>query len=354
MRFRQLNDGACKTYLVAAENGDAALVDPLLGREDHYLAELRSEGLTLRYVIDTHVHADHLSGCARLRDLSGADHVVHADSRIQEGSLRVTEGRSLALGDAPIEVLHTPGHTADSMSLRLPEILLTGDFLFLGEGGAGRTDLPGGDPGAHWDSLQKLRDLPDALLVLPGHDYRGNAPSTLGQQRRDNPRLRPMGRAAYVALLQGLKLPAAEWMGEVVKANLRCTRDPRCVEIPAGGAVCEVGAGCSDVATLSCEAYASLLEGGAARPFLLDVRNPDEFTGPLGHLDGATLIPLPELAGRLQELEAQRHLPLLTYCKAGGRSAQAARILMDAGFTQVRSLAGGMGRWNQLGLPVVG
>lgn len=350
MRIQQLNDGSCKTYLLASA-GDAILVDPLLGREAHYLAELAAQGLALRAAIDTHTHADHLSACALLRDLTGADHVVHQDSRAREGNLRVEEGRFVPFGDAAVEVLHTPGHTPDSISLIAAGHLLTGDFLFLGEGGAGRTDLPGGDPAAHWDSLQKLAALDGALAVLPGHDYRNSAPSTLAEERRQNPRLQPRTREAYVAWLQGLQLPTADWMADVVKANLACTRDPKGVFIPQGGAVCEVGGGCgtpTDVPVISCEALANLPEP----PFLLDVRNPDEWDGPLGHIDGAHLLPLPQLAGRLDELDHLRHQPVVTLCKAGGRSAQAARILMDAGFTDVRSLAGGMGAWNTHALPV--
>lgn len=350
MIFEQLNDGNCRTYLVASPGtGEAALVDPLLGREDHYLGVLRDRGLSLRMVVDTHVHADHLSACALLRDRTRAEHVVHDLSRITEGSLRVAEGQRLQIGDIPMEVLHTPGHTADSLSLRLPDRLLTGDFLFLGEGGAGRTDLPGGDPGQHWDALQKLGPLPDDLLVFPGHDYRGATHATLGQQRKDNPRLQPRSREAYVAWLQGLQLPAAEWMKAVVKANLACTRHAEGIEIPVGGAVCEVGAGCAGVPQITCEELRDTQE-----PLVLvDVRNPDEWEGPLGHLEGARLIPLPQLPARLAELEAFRHAPLVTICKAGGRSNQAATILLEAGFTKVRSMAGGMGRWNQLELPAL-
>ncbi len=348
MLFAQLNEGNCKTYLVASpDTGLAALVDPLLGREDHYLAILKDRGLKLALVLDTHVHADHLSACALLRDRTRAEHVVHAASRIAEGSQRVEEGRRIMVGAIPMDVLHTPGHTGDSMSLRLPDRLLTGDFLFLGEGGAGRTDLPGGDPGQHWDSVQKLAGLPDDLLIFPGHDYRGNTHATLGQERVSNPRLQPRTREAYVAWLQGLQLPAADWMKAVVQANLACTREARGIEIPEGGAVCEVGAGCAGVPQITCEA----LRDTPVPLVLLDVRNPDEFTGPLGHLEGARLIPLPELPERLKELEAFRDHAIVTVCKAGGRSNQAATILGEAGFGNVRSLSGGMTRWNQLELP---
>ncbi|HJV24022.1 MAG TPA: MBL fold metallo-hydrolase [Holophagaceae bacterium] len=350
MIFEQLNDGNCRTYLIAsADTHEAALVDPLLGREDHYLAVLKDRGLSLRMVLDTHVHADHLSGCALLRDRTRAEHVVHERSRISEGSLRAAEGRRLQLGGLPIEILHTPGHTGDSMSLRLPDRLLTGDFLFLGEGGAGRTDLPGGDPGQHWDALQKLGPLPDDLLIFPGHDYRGATHSTLGVQRRENPRLQPRSREAYVAWLQGLQLPAADWMKAVVRANLACTRVATGIEIPVGGAVCEVGAGCSGIPQMTCEELRDAQEALV----LVDVRNPDEWDGPLGHLEGARLIPLPQLPARLGELEAFRDQAIVTVCKAGGRSNQAATILQEAGFRNVRSLTGGMTRWQQLERPAL-
>lgn len=347
MLFEQLNDGNCKTYLVA-DGAEAALVDPLLGREDHYLRVLADRGLKLRAVVDTHVHADHLSACALLRDRTGADHVVHAASRVAEGNARVEEGRRILVGAVPMEVIHTPGHTGDSMTLRLPDRLLTGDFLFLGEGGAGRTDLPGGDPGAHWDSLQKLSTLDGALLVFPGHDYRGRRESTLGEERASNPRLQPKSREAYVAWLQGLQMPPAEWMKAVVMANLACTRDGKGVEIPSGGAVCEVGAGCATVPQITCEELMTSPESA----LLLDVRQPDEFTGPLGHLKGARLIPLGELASRLAELNAFKDQPIVVNCKAGARSNKGTELLMEAGFAKVRSLSGGMGRWNELGYPV--
>jgi glyoxylase-like metal-dependent hydrolase (beta-lactamase superfamily II)/rhodanese-related sulfurtransferase len=348
MLFRQLNDIACKTYLIASEaTGEAALVDPLLGREDHYLGALKDLGLKLRFVVDTHVHADHLSGAAALRDRSGADHVMHRSSKVSGGNFRVEEGQDLELGDLRVAVLHTPGHTQDSLTLRLPDRILTGDFLFLGEGGAGHTDLPGGDPGEHWDSLQKLSSLPDDLLVFPGHDYHHRDSSTLAEQRKANPRLQPRSREAYVGWLRDLRLAPADWMKDVLKANLACTRDPLSVAIPAEGAVCEVGAGSAAVPQISCEE----LRDAREIALLLDVRQPDEFTGPLGHLDGARLIPLGELPGRLAELEAFRNRPVVVNCKVGGRSNQAAAILLDAGFRDVRSLSGGMGRWNSLGYP---
>lgn len=344
MRFQQLNEGPCKTYL-AVSGREAILIDPLLGREDRYLTEVHAQRLNLKAVIDTHTHADHLSACALLRDRTGAEHVVHSASRIREGSLRVTEGQRITLGDATLEILHTPGHTPDSMSLLAEGHLLTGDFLFLGEGGAGRTDLPGGDPGVHWDSLQKLKTLDCNLTILPGHDYRLSRPSTLAEERQRNPRLHPRSREAYVAWLQKLQLPPAEWMVDVVNANLACTRTTAGIHIPQSGVVSETGGGAvdhSEVPLVSCETLAAMTH----YPFLLDVRNPDEWNGPLGHIAGAHLLPLSQLAGRIEDLAHLRHRPIITICKAGGRSTLAAKLLMNAGFTQVKALAGGMNAWN--------
>lgn len=349
MIFEQLNDGNCRTYLIASEETrEAVLVDPLLGREDHDLRVLADRGLKLLAVLDTHTHADHLSACALLRDRTGADHGVHAASRISGGNLRVEEGQSLQLGDIPVEFLHTPGHTPDSLSLRLPDRLLTGDFLFLGEGGAGRTDLPGGDPGAHWDSLQKLSGLDGSLLVFPGHDYRGRTSSTLADERKANPRLQPRSRADYVAWLEGLDMPPAEWMKAVVQANLACVRTAEGIEIPAGGAVCEVGAGCSTVPQMSCEA----LLGSQEPVLLLDVREAMEFTGPTGHLPGSRLLPLGQLPARMAAELPDRDQPIVAICAMGGRSNAAVDHLLKAGYTRVASLAGGMARWHALGYPV--
>ena len=342
MHFHQLNEGSCKTYLVASSR-EAILVDPLLGREDHYLAELRARRLALRAILDTHTHADHLSACALLRDRTGADHVVHKASRAREGNLRVTEGQRITLGDTVLEILHTPGHTADSLSLIGPGHLLTGDCLWLGEDGAGRTDLPGGDPGIHWDSLQKLGALDGGLCVLPGHDYRNAGPSTLANERQRNPRLQPHSREAYVTWLQSLQLPPAEWMVGVVNANLACIRTATGIHIPQAGASDETASSAeSDVPLMACETLAAM----SHFPFLLDVRNPDEWNGPLGHIAGAHLLPLPQLSDRIEDLAYLRNQSIVTICKAGGRSSMAAKLLLNAGFKDVRSLAGGMCAWN--------
>lgn len=362
MIFEQLNAGDCKTYLIASETTrEAVLVDPLIGGVDHYQQLLAEKHLQLKYVLDTHVHADHISGAALLRDRTGAGYVMHKNSVAKCANIRVADGEELTIGDVTLHMLHTPGHTKDSLTVRVGNRILTGDFLFIGEGGAGRTDLPGGDAGDHHDALQKLAGLPDSTEVFPGHDYHGRAHSTLGEERHNNDRLRTRrSRNEYIQWLAGFKLGAADWMAKVVQANYLCTRDPNAVEIPCERNTCEVkappmaapvGVSVAPVRTITCELLAELLT--SQKPdLLLDVRNPDEYTGELGHIAGTRLIPLPEIAARAHEINDYKNKSVVTICKMGGRSAQAASALVSLGFRNVSTMAGGMARWSGLGLPV--
>jgi sulfur dioxygenase len=357
MIFEQLNEGACKTYLVASEETrEALLVDPVLERVDVYLEELRRRNLRLRYVLDTHVHADHISGGPALRDRTGVDYVMHTLSASACANRRVADGDEMRLGDVCLRVLHTPGHTQDSITLVLADRIITGDFLFIGEGGAGRTDLPGGDAGEHWDALQKMGSLPDSTLVYPAHDYHGRVSSTLAEERAKNPRLLSRTREAYVAWLGSLRLGPAIWMADVIKANYACARDPRAVWIPVDQPSCEVKGTAGNVNAelveiITAEALADALRSGRP-PLVLDVRQPEELGGELGHIAGALPIPVGELPKRLGELAGQEGARIVTVCRSGGRSATAAAILSVAGFKDVRSLEGGMRRWNELALPV--
>ena len=355
MIFEQLNDGPCKTYLIASEQTkEAMLVDPVLERNEHCLEVLSQRGLKLRYVMDTHVHADHISGAAAVRDRLGVDYIMHQASVSSCANIRVGDGDSVQLGEIIIRFMHTPGHTQDSVTLVLPDRILTGDFLFLGEGGAGRTDLPGGDAGEHWDSLQKLRSLPDSMLVFPGHDYHKHTHSTLGEERSKNERLRPRSRQEYVNWLNSMKLGPAAWMADVIKANYACARDPRAAWIPVDQPTCEVKGTAGNVNAelvhnLSAEGLSAELRS-SPKPILIDVRQPDEYAS--GHIPGARLLPVGELPKHFAELAGMESQPIVTVCRSGGRSATAAAVLTVAGFKNVRSLDGGMRRWSELGGPI--
>lgn len=358
MIFEQLNPGACKTYLVASEaTKEAMLVDPLAERAADYEAELKQRGLTLKYVVDTHVHADHLSGGALMKKRTGAQYLMHHNSVAGCVDHRLHDGDRLHLGELEVKVMHTPGHTQDSVTLKLPDRLLTGDFLFIGEGGAGRTDLPGGDAQEHWEALQHLRGLPDELEVYPGHDYHHHDASTLGEERRKNPRLATArGRDDYVRWLDGQVLGPAEWMKDVIAANYGCATDAEGLHIPHEKPACEVGGTKGDaveqlvVDTTPAKVAQAL--AGAEKPLIVDVREQGEFLGELGHIAGARLVPLGTLSHRAAELAQHRHEHVVVVCRSGGRSAVAAAILTAAGFTRVQSMTGGMLAWSEAGLPV--
>jgi rhodanese-related sulfurtransferase len=310
-------------------------------------------------MIDTHTHADHLSGGAALVDHLRVPYVMHESANPQCVSQRVADGNTIRLGDVSVLCRHTPGHTSDSLTLLVDDKLLTGDFLFIGEGGAGRTDLPSGDPGEHFDSLQKLKEFPDHIQVFPAHDYHGRTSSTLGQERQINPRLQFTSRDQYVHWLTNLALPPVEWMKDVLKANVACTRDPNAVWIPRDMPACEVKGTVAEiedmsaVVTISAEQARQKIQSGGDSVLVLDVRQDEEYWGELGHIRGARLVSVQELACRLNELESYRDKPVITVCRSGGRSARAASILMQFGFTNVESLVGGMLRWNELGYPVI-
>jgi glyoxylase-like metal-dependent hydrolase (beta-lactamase superfamily II)/rhodanese-related sulfurtransferase len=359
MIFKQLNPGPCRTYLVASEKTrEAALVDPVIDRVEDYLRLLEQENWHLAYTIDTHTHADHISGGPALCDHLQAPYVMYEVARQHCPIHRVKDGEQIRFGDVTITCQHTPGHTNDSLTLMIEDRLLTGDFLFIGEAGAGRTDLPTGDPGEHFDSLQKLKHYPDHVMVFPAHDYRGQIHSTLGQERQTNPRLRFTSRDEYVRWLSNLALPPAEWMKEVVKANYVCSQDPKAVWIPVDLPACEVrgtltlGVDGQPVKTIMPAQARQQIDTGGDAVVVLDVRRYDEYADELGHIEGSLLIPVQELACRLDELEPYRDKEIITVCRSGGRSHTAAGILMQAGFTRVASLGGGMLQWNALDYPV--
>ncbi len=353
--FEQLNPDACRTYFMGSvETREAALIDPVLGATEEYLKFLEKGGWSLRYVIDTHTHADHLSGGRLLSERTAAEYAMHKKAGAKHASLRLTDGSTLSLGGTTLEAIETPGHTKDSLSLKLPGRVLSGDWLFIG--GAGRTDLPGGDPGEHWESLNRvIPTIDESTLVYPGHDYQGRRESVLLEEKRTNSNLKPRGREEYVAWLSAMKRPTPGWMIETVRANHEGATDPSLNYMPpdaVSACMCEP-ATALDLPELSVEEVQSLLaSGGNSGLFLLDVRQPDEYAGELGHVPGAVLIPLPELSSRLSEIQGYREKRVIAICRSGSRSARATELLRDAGFRDVWNMTGGTLAWRQKGFPL--
>lgn len=355
--FKQLNPGPCKSYLVSnGRTSEAILIDPLLDHVDDYLEILEKRNLKLVAVFDTHTHADHISGCASMMDRTNCDYYMHENTTTCANKL-IKEDVEFEMLGVNIRAIHTPGHTRDSMTLVFPDRIFTGDVLFLDEGGAGRDDLPGGDPGAHYDSLQKILALPEKLVVYPAHDYRNRTPSPLSQQKRTNPHLFHKSKAEFESYLLELRLGPADWMKDVLEANYTCATDPGAAWIPADAPSCEVkgtlagGANEQKVPKIGVDGIVRLLASDMP-PVLVDVREPKELSEEFGHLEGVINIPVGEVASRLSELERYKDREIITICLIGGRSHTAGQILMQAGFSNVKYLDGGMMEWHHHGYPV--
>lgn len=342
MLIKELNRGRCKTYLVACERDRvAALIDPVRDYIDRYLAMLAYLQLTLQAVIDTHTHADHRTGCFDLGDLTGAPVLMHRNAPAPRVNRHVEDGDTLALGSLTLRFLATPGHTPDGISIVVGDSVFTGDTLLIR--GTGRADFAGGDAPAQYDSIVgKLFSLPDDTTVLPAHDYRGNTTSTIGEERRLNPRVAGKSREAYVALMASLELPLPGGIQEVLQPNQSALEDDA-LNYPSLAQLNEVRQ----------IAPAALSEMLARRPppLVIDVREDSEFHGPLGHVPGAILIPLRTLAGRVSELGSGKDSQIVVVCRSGVRSTTAAAILTSLGFEDVFNLKGGMLAWNDAKLP---
>ena len=224
MIFRQLFDPETSTYtyLVAPRpGGPAALVDPVDTRMEQYLRLLRELDLTLTHAIDTHVHADHVTALGELRERLGCVTVMGQESGAECVSRRVSDGEIIDVGGLAITALHTPGHTRDSYSFVMGDRVLTGDTLLIR--GSGRTDFQNGDAATQYRSIHdKLLTLPDDTRVYPGHDYKGWTVSTIGEERRHNPRLQVADVHEYVAMMGSLGLADPRMMDVAVPANLAC------------------------------------------------------------------------------------------------------------------------------------
>jgi glyoxylase-like metal-dependent hydrolase (beta-lactamase superfamily II)/rhodanese-related sulfurtransferase len=343
MLFRELNQGKCKTYLLDCEKTrKALLIDPIREKTDRYLAALAYYGCTLELVIDTHTHADHRTAVFELKELTGAKVAMHRRAPAPHVDLHIQEGQSIECGEVQLRMLATPGHTPDGMRLYTDGKVFTGDTLLIR--GTGRTDFAGGDAGMQYDSItKKLFALPDDTLVYPAHDYRGNTQSSIGEEKRLNPRVANCSRAEYVELMAKLGLPLPTKIQEVLQPNQTALDDDR-IAFPT---IAEL----NRVRQLS-PLEVQVLISGSSPPLVLDVREPNEYSGELGHIPGSRLIPLKDLADRSGELEEYKNKNVIAICRAGVRSSTAAAILTSLGFEQVSNLRGGMLEWNEHVLPI--
>jgi len=322
----------------------AVLVDPVRERVPDYQRILAERALTLRAVLETHTHADHLTVDAAAKRALGAPLYMHRMSPSPLADEHLSDGDSVQHGEVKLHVFHTPGHTPDSLCYHVPAAgaVLTGDTLLIG--GSGRTDFPGGDAGAQYDGVTKrLFALPDDTVVWPGHDYKGHTSSTIGDEKASNPRFAGKSRAEYIEIMANLGLPFPDRIQEALQCN-QSGFTPDEVIFPS---VHDVAA----VPSMDVHSLSSRLSSPQP-PVVLDVREPEEFVGELGHISGALLVPLDLLQRRLPKLAGYVDQDLVVVCRAGARSASACAMLRGAGFARVHNLDGGMVAWADARLPV--
>ncbi len=348
MIFKQLNPGPCKTYLMV-NNQDAALIDPVIDHTSEYLEMLKDDKLNLKLVIDTHTHADHISAGPSLRDATDCDYMMHVSAPPKCVTHRVKDQDIIDVVGQKALVLETPGHTKDSISLLFEDKLFSGDFLFLDDAGAGRDDLPGGDPEDHWNSLLKLSKVDDRVLVYPAHEYRNRQPSSLGNQRKTNPHLKHTSKEEFIDYINELKLGPAAWMKDVLKANYKCAMDPHAAWIPTDVPACEIkGTMNPNAANIEVKYISAGEISDHPQALLLDVREPMELTGELGSLQGVKNIPVGQLTFRIDELRDYMDHEIILVCRSGARATTAAQILTTGGYTKTMVLDGGMIAYNHI------
>jgi glyoxylase-like metal-dependent hydrolase (beta-lactamase superfamily II)/rhodanese-related sulfurtransferase len=338
--FEQVTVGGCQSYLIGcADTRAAVLIDPEIRQLDRYLAMASQAGLRIRYVIDTHTHADHFSAAKQIGEALSVPVVMHHESPAPFVGLRLDDGELLVAGQLRFQAMHTPGHTRDSMCLLVEDRVFTGDTLLIGA--TGRTDLPSGDPDQLYDSLfGKLLNLDPSLKVYPAHDYKGRTHTTIGDEIANNPRLQKRGRPEFIDMMRHLNLNAPDHLTEALRTNMS-----------GGKTVTQLIAEAS--AVIPFMSLNELRIRIAARPndfVVLDVREKSAFDA--GHIPGAQHLPRGQLELRVNEELVDPTLRILVYCEVGKISTLAAATLRQLGFMRAAALDGGFKNWREGGLPV--
>ncbi|MGR9086785.1 MAG: MBL fold metallo-hydrolase [Gammaproteobacteria bacterium] len=359
MIFKQLFDPETwtYTYLIAdPDNKEAVLIDPVKSHIDEYIELLTEYGLRLKYSLETHVHADHITASGLLHQRLGAETGVSQLCGAVGADLQLQDGDVLEFGGERIRVIATPGHTKGSVSFLWRDRVFTGDSLFIG--GCGRTDFQSGDAGALYDCItQRLFTLPDETLVYPGHDYQQRWVSSIMQERTTNPRLAGKSREEFIEIMNNLNLPKPRFIDEAVPANRYCGLDederqdaivrretarPERATPTAQDMVAEAK---QHITEIGVDKAKQLLKEGNI--VVVDVREESEYAA--GHLDGALPIPRGVLefkVGNTPEL-TDTSKTVLVYCRTGGRAALAAKALQTLGYRNVLSIAGGYEAWQK-------
>jgi len=342
--FRQLIDSESCTYtylLADEESRQAVLIDPVFEQVRRDAALIRELGLELLYTLDTHAHADHVTGAWLLRQRLGSRILIGGQSGAEGADRYLVHGDQVNFGQRFLRVLATPGHTRGCLSYVLDDasMAFTGDALLIR--GSGRTDFQQGSAAELYRSVHThLLTLPASCLLYPGHDYRGLTVTSVAEEKQYNPRLGgALSEADFTGYMNNLGLPHPKMIAVAVPANRHCGRPDNVQGLdnePDWAPLNFTFAGFWEIQPEWVEEHLKEVQ-------VLDVREPEEFAGPLGHIPGALSIPLRGLEQQLARIARDR--PVVTVCRAGGRSARATLILQKAGFQRVANLSGGMLHW---------
>ena len=344
MIFRQLFDSVSGTYsylLASRPGGEALILDPVLEKVDRYCQLLRELDLKLVKAVDTHLHADHVTGLGELRDRTQCITIMGEQSKADVVSMRVSDGDRVTIEGLALDVMYTPGHTDDSYSYLMGDRVFTGDTLLIR--GTGRTDFQNGSSRAQYESIfNRLLKLPEETMVFPAHDYKGDTVSTIGEERRYNPRLQVRSVDEYIELMANLKLPNPKMMDVAVPANMH------------------VGLHQEELAKQGLALSARDAINSLGRPdiLLVDLRETSE-RAKHGTISGALHAPYPGIAeslkpgGMLREVAAATGRRVVFFCAFGERSAMAVAAAKSAGLANTAHIEGGLDAWKKAGGPVV-
>jgi glyoxylase-like metal-dependent hydrolase (beta-lactamase superfamily II)/rhodanese-related sulfurtransferase len=343
MLFRQLFDSVSGTYsylLASRRGGEAMILDPVIEKVDRYLGLIKELDLKLVKAVDTHMHADHITGLGALRDKTHCITVMGEQTKADVVSMRLADGDKLTIEGLSLDVVYTPGHTDDSYSFIMPDRVFTGDTLLIR--GTGRTDFQNGDPRAQYESIfGRLLRLPEATLVYPAHDYKGDTVSTIGEEKAYNPRLQVKSVDEYVALMNSLNLPNPKMMDVAIPANMK------------------VGYLQEEIASRGWAFSAQKALELISQPdvALIDLREKSERERH-GVIPGSLHVPYPSLqesisaGGMLHELAKSTSKRIVFYCAFGERSAMAVQAAQDAGLASACHIQGGIGAWKRVNGPL--
>ncbi len=348
MIFRQLFEPVSCTYtyvLASRRGGEALIIDPVLDRVDSYIELFDRLELRLVKAIDTHVHADHITGLGALRDRTKCITVMGRESAVDAVSMRVADGDTIDIEGLRLDVLHTPGHTDDSYSFVLPDRVFTGDTLLIR--GTGRTDFQHGSSDQSYDSIfDKLLMLPDETLVYPAHDYKGETVSTVAEERAFNPRLQVSSKAEYAAIMDNLGLANPKMMDVAVPAN-----------VAIGMAQTGDGEGKDGDWGLTVDQARARIDNPDV--ILVDLRE-DAERRKYGVIPGSLHVPYVDIddqvrpSGVLNQLVHGSDKQLVFYCAYGERSALAVQTARDRGLSEAVHIMGGIDAWKKAGAPLEG